>query len=618
METTNATIEVVFAALMLENYTEYVMKEGKALMSDLQDLEEEELAALIAGAGMTNREANQLRKVLKVESRLIAEPIIKTDRTDIQKNKTKSGGLTIAPVANTKSGLERASGKPDTSSGKRPILSNESVGISMRGSTIDQHRYPDAKNDELLDLNCDDLNIDDTTTNNRRSAAVIKSFFERMANTDTVASSSLKNRRKSLSPRRRRNNTRPRSRSSEERRLLRQAGKNYTSSRYLLPKKKLPALRKYLVCNDPKIWVIDDYLSPDLLNYVDQNYTAQLTVRNNKKMVSNDGELDCDFWTLNEPTFRDEIIDALVTLAGIDEIQRFGQFSISDNRLPKDQRPHTDRVSLAWPQFRDDAILKNFVDMALHDTVVIPQTDTNLQTAVKPKSQNSIDLPSKLSPDNNSFGILAEGDEENAIPEDDSMLRCHSMLELKSSKDKHERIRLVPTCTLLVYFCEEDGLVFPKATDWVPSNSWHMTDKGTQVFGKRGRIIMFDNYTDDREANPTSNPKAEHFGLYTQGRTKRIFVGGVMSNKNLTHDKNVEKGMLYSVAYRKPPRKPAPNTWSHLEWGDELITVLTGARDSGSHFSLLRGLENTVLRHICLFSAPEPEPEQTHHHGHMG
>jgi len=119
-ETTNATIEVVFAALMLENYTEYVMKEGKALMSDLQDLEEEELAALIAGAGMTNREANQLRKVLKVESRLIAEPIIKTDRTDIQKNKSKSGGLTIAPVANTKSGLERASGKPDTSSGRDP------------------------------------------------------------------------------------------------------------------------------------------------------------------------------------------------------------------------------------------------------------------------------------------------------------------------------------------------------------------------------------------------------------------------------------------------------------------------------------------------------------------
>jgi len=183
-----------------------------------------------------------------------------------------------------------------------------------------------------------------------------------------------------------------------------------------------------------------------------------------------------------------------------------------------------------------------------------------------------------------------------------------------------DRTRLVPTCTLLVYFCEEDGLVFPKATDWVPSNSWHITDKGTQVFGKRGRIIMFDNYRDDREANPTSNPKAEHFGLYTQGRTKRIFVGGVLSNKNLTHDKNVEKGMLYSVAYRTtPPRKPVSNTWNHLEWGDELIAVLTGARDSGSHLSLLRGLENTVLRHICLFSAPEPEPEleQTHHHGHM-
>jgi len=429
MKQTDATIDVVFATLKLENYSKYVKEEGVALMSDLQDLEEEELAEVIAGAGMTIMEANRLCKALKAEARSTTEP--------------------------------------------------------------------------RSNVNVNDLNLNDETT-------------------DTTA------------------------------------------------------LSKYLVCNDPKIWVIDDYISPDLLNYVDQNYKAQLTVKEN--------ELDCDFWTLDEPILRDEIIDALVTLAGIDEIQRLGQFAISDSRLPKDQSPHTDHVSLAWPQFKNDHILNDFLHMEHHDIMVLP-----------PAGESS-------------------PDENKLIKTCTSMRRCHSRSVLNSSEDN--RIKFVPTSTLLVYFCEEDGLVFPKATDWVPSNNWQITDKGTQVFGKRGRIIMFDNYEDDRETNPNANPKAEHFGLYTRGRTKRIFVGGVLSNKNLSHDKNVEKGMLYSVAYRKPP--PAPNTWDHLKWGDELITVLSGARDSGSHLSLLRGFEDTVLRHICLFSAPEPEPEpeQQHHHGH--
>merc|ERR1711977_88538 len=82
--------------------------------------------------------------------------------------------------------------------------------------------------------------------------------------------------------------------------------------------------------------------------------------------------------------------------------------------------------------------------------------------------------------------------------------------------------RIIPTLSFVIYFNAVGGCEFPAA--------------GQTITGKRGRIIMFQNYID--EQRPAHDTQATHFGFYGNcpsqfgvNPPKRMMTGGILCNK---------------------------------------------------------------------------------------
>ena len=182
-------------------------------------------------------------------------------------------------------------------------------------------------------------------------------------------------------------------------------------------------------------------------------------------------------WKLKPPQYHDTFVGTLLTLNGIDEVSPCDQVVISDH-AHEIQHQHIDRVSTTWPQFVGRSA-KLFIGLKTFDT---------------------------SRPDGRPVN---DGDGKP----------------------------FVPTRSIIVHFKDQDGVVFPEATNLVRSTK-HLyigsDGVGARIDGKRGHIIMFDNYADGRLVDsPNANPKASHYGLYDLHAAKRIFVGGIVSKINI-------------------------------------------------------------------------------------
>jgi len=102
---------------------------------------------------------------------------------------------------------------------------------------------------------------------------------------------------------------------------------------------------------------------------------------------------------------------------------------------------------------------------------------------------------------------------------------------------------VVPTFSIVVYFNNVGSIVFPEAC--LPNGCIH---------GRRGRIIMFQNYVDS--ARPCHSPEAVHYGTYFDSVPKRIMTAGILSNETpsmfpcFPASGHRVKGLLYSAGTR--------------------------------------------------------------------
>eukprot|EP00931_Biecheleriopsis_adriatica_P109195 TRINITY_DN83457_c0_g1_i1.p1 TRINITY_DN83457_c0_g1~~TRINITY_DN83457_c0_g1_i1.p1 ORF type:complete len:536 (-),score=96.26 TRINITY_DN83457_c0_g1_i1:41-1618(-) len=88
----------------------------------------------------------------------------------------------------------------------------------------------------------------------------------------------------------------------------------------------------------------------------------------------------------------------------------------------------------------------------------------------------------------------------------------------KQSFSERHPGRVVPTLSVVCYFNDVGGIFFPDST--LPSKT---------IPGKRGRIVMFQNYIDSQR--PMHNPRCLHYGTYYEDKPKRVMTMGVLANE---------------------------------------------------------------------------------------
>lgn len=131
----------------------------------------------------------------------------------------------------------------------------------------------------------------------------------------------------------------------------------------------------------------------------------------------------------------------------------------------------------------------------------------------------------------------------------------------RQSPSRSNQRRVVPTLSIVLYFNAVGGIRFPYA------------DGMNTIAGKRGRMIIFENYQD--ECRPSHQKSAEHYGIYFETLPKRLLVMGVLANKTPAMSQTAEstKGLIYCAGterdplfhdnpsydcYRRRPRRPEP------------------------------------------------------------
>lgn len=243
-------------------------------------------------------------------------------------------------------------------------------------------------------------------------------------------------------------------------------------------------ISSYQICSDPKTWVFDDLVSAALLDYVDHNFLPQVSLVNGAGSV--------DTWRVDDPVLAEEFIDLLIRISGIKPVENSLQQVTLGNVLKKNQSCHMDRLEVGgkFQHIRDDAI--RFLDMSKQD--------------VKTRYRSG---------------------------------GCARMI--------------VPTTSFVVYF--EDypgGIHFPEAPGFdsaATAAGIRGNENGSMsIDGRRGRIIMFQNYHSDHSS---ANQMARHFGTFDPLVPKRNFIGGLVSNENppdyASGESHSVPGLLYGV-----------------------------------------------------------------------
>jgi len=247
-------------------------------------------------------------------------------------------------------------------------------------------------------------------------------------------------------------------------------------------------ISSHQICSDPKTWVFDGLVSPALLEQVDQNFRPQMPLLNGTEGV--------DTWTVDDPVLAQEFIDLLVQICGIEPVENSLQQVILGDIRKKSQSCHMDRLEVGgrFQHVREDAI--GFLDISKQDVKTRPRLDGSART-------------------------------------------------------------IVPTMSLVVYF--EDypgGIHFPNAPGFdsaaTAASIRGEENGGMSIDGRRGRIIMFQNYHSDHSL---TNPMARHFGTFNPLVPKRNFIGGVVSNENpqdyASRKSHSVPGLLYGVCKPK-------------------------------------------------------------------
>ena len=111
----------------------------------------------------------------------------------------------------------------------------------------------------------------------------------------------------------------------------------------------------------------------------------------------------------------------------------------------------------------------------------------------------------------------------------------------KQSPSKSHPRRVVPTISIILYFNAVGGIRFPYA------------DGMHTIAGKRGRMILFENYDDS--CRPAHKTSAKHYGIYFEEVPKRILVMGVLANQTPPMEKTSEptKGLIYCAGTERDP-----------------------------------------------------------------
>jgi len=116
--------------------------------------------------------------------------------------------------------------------------------------------------------------------------------------------------------------------------------------------------------------------------------------------------------------------------------------------------------------------------------------------------------------------------------------------------------KVVPTFSVVVYFNHVGGICFPHAL---------MRDR--TIPGKRGRVVMFQNYCDMQR--PDHNALTTHYGIYLDSMPKRVMTAGILSNETPAFGTKLCTGLLYCPGLaNEGVRHDNPsygNYWQHYD-----------------------------------------------------
>jgi len=250
---------------------------------------------------------------------------------------------------------------------------------------------------------------------------------------------------------------------------------------------------RYKISSSPNVWVFDDLLSEELLDYVDTEFERKSFADEygSKRFGSSQTRkvLQLD---LNSRTKEfNQVIEKIGNFIPHETCKCFLVCDVSG----EDQFAHMDHIEL-------DALAPEYQKLDYIDRSALQEGKSRVHSAP---------------------GFCSDGDG-----------------------------RFVPTFSLVVYFNDVGSCNFPRAD--------------LNVKGKRGRIIMFQNYANDEE-RPRADGMALHQGLYEDGKFKRVMTMGILSNKNVDLNKPPEtQGILYVPGPRGPKdmmhhHDPNPDTY---------------------------------------------------------
>jgi len=236
---------------------------------------------------------------------------------------------------------------------------------------------------------------------------------------------------------------------------------------------------RYKISSSPNVWVFDDLLSEELLDYVDTEFERKSfadeygSTRFNSSQTRRVLQLD-----LNSRT--QEFNQVIEKIGNFIPHETCNCFLVCDVK-GEDQFAHMDHIEL-------DALAPEYQKLDYIDRSALQEGKSRVHSAP---------------------GFCSNGDG-----------------------------RFVPTFSIVVYFNDVGSCNFPRAD--------------LNVKGKRGRIIMFQNYSNDEE-RPRADGMALHQGLYEDGKFKRVMTMGILSNQNVDLNKPPEtKGILYVPGPRGP------------------------------------------------------------------
>mmetsp|Transcript_21563 Transcript_21563/g.50263 ORF Transcript_21563/g.50263 Transcript_21563/m.50263 type:complete len:377 (-) Transcript_21563:62-1192(-) len=113
-------------------------------------------------------------------------------------------------------------------------------------------------------------------------------------------------------------------------------------------------------------------------------------------------------------------------------------------------------------------------------------------------------------------------------------------LTRQSSSGSNPR-SVVPTVSIILYFNAVGGVRFPSAQG------------ADLIAGKRGRMILFENYDDG--CRPSHKSSSTHYGVYFETLPKRVLVMGVLANETPPMNKVAEptRGLIYCAGTGRDP-----------------------------------------------------------------